>query len=275
MRRRLLAVVLGGILSLAAPARGAAQVTLALPPRAATALAGDALAAAVTDLPRPDREARIVAEVLGGNVPSWWRELAPVTMTRAVSDHEARVTFWATPDYLALGSDDDWFLMPLSPGAAQRIADATRTSLPTPPMVDAIWSGAAARIGPDSIAPSAAMITVPVFADHMRMIRARRAALAGPHDLTAGHKKDVVLSARLDTLPDRVAIYGWHRPDGTPIQPLWTGHTVDHVDYSHGIRLVWHEVTIDGVVHEITDVLRDPALAAALSDEGPLRRARY
>lgn len=263
-----LAVLLG-----AAP--GSAQVTLDLPPRAPGALGGDAFAAAVSDLPRVGREERIVAEVLAGNVPAWWRELVPVTMSRDVAGRQMTVTFWATPDYLAIGDDDDWFLMPLSPGAAQRIADATATSLPTPPMVDAIWDRAAIRLGPDSIAPSAAMITVPVFADHMRMIRARRATRAASHGLTAGHKKDVVLSARLDTLPGRVAIYGWHKPDGMPIQPLWTGHTVDHVDYSHGIRLIWHVVEVDGTPHELADLLRDPVLAAAVSDEGVIHRPRY
>lgn len=251
-----------------------AQVVLDLPRRPPDALGGDALAAVVSGLPRVEREDRIVREVLGGNVPAWWRVLVPVEMVRTVGDRQVTVTFQATPDYLAVGGDDDWFLMPLSPGAAQRIADATGTSLPTPPMVDAIWRQAVVRLGPDSIAPSAAMITVPVFVEHMRMIRARREALGAGHALAAGHKKDVVLSARLDTLPGRVAIYGWHRPDGSPIQPLWTGHTADHVDYSHGIRLVWHRVEVDGTGHELAGLLRDPVLAAAVSDEGPIRGPR-
>ncbi len=38
--------------------------------------------------------------------------------------------------------------------------------------------------------------------------------------LIAGHKKDVVITNRLLTMPKRVAIYGWHRPNGSPIQPL-------------------------------------------------------
>ncbi len=57
-------------------------------------------------------------------------------------------------------------------------------------------------------------------------------------ELISGHKKDLVLSNRLRQLPDRVAIYGWHRAPGDPIQPLSTVHGARYVDYSHGVRLV-------------------------------------
>ena len=89
--------------------------------------------------------------------------------------------------------------------------------------------------------------------------------------LISGHMKDVVLSNRLFERPDRVAIYGWHRLDGRPIQPLSTVHGVRYADYSHGIRLVWNEVRVDGVSRSIYDVLADSKLAPVLSDEGALR----
>jgi hypothetical protein len=257
----LLLALLGG----AAPL--AAQTVIDLPVRAHTALGGDALAALMASLSRGEREGRIAAEVFAGNVPTWWRRLVPVTMVRRVGTREVTVRFEATPDYMAVGSDDDWFLMPPAPETANLIGALTDTRLPTPPMVDAIWQAAAIRLGPDSITPSAAMVTVPVFADHMRMIRARRTAVgAVPGALVAGHKKDVVQAPRLDTLPGRVAIYGWHRPDGRPIQPLYTGHASSHVDYSHGIRLVSRWVVVDGVPRDLDALLRDPDLAAAVHD---------
>ncbi len=261
------------VLLLAAPL--SAQ-TLALPPRPGDAPGGAAVAALVRDLDLEARERVVYAEVASGNVPSWLRRLVPVAMLRTVGGDRMAVTFWAAPDYLAVGSDDDWFLMPLSPQMAQRIADLTHTSLPTPPMVDAIWRDARARPGPDSIAPSAAMITMPVFADHMATVLRRRMASAAPLGaLVAGHKKDVVLTHLLDSLPFRVAIYGWHLPSGVPVQPLTVGHTRVHVDYSHGIRLVSRRVEVGRVQHDLSDVLRDPVLSAALSDEGPIREPRY
>jgi hypothetical protein len=108
---------------------------------------------------------------------------------------------------------------------------------------------------------------------HQELIEAQRPD--GPLDLlVSGHKKDLVLTRRLLEHPDRVAIYGWHRPDGRPIQPLSTVHGAGYVDYSHGVRLVWHEVWVDGRPRSIYDVLADPALAPVLSDEGPIRDAR-
>lgn len=246
-----------------------------LPPRPADAPGGTALIAAITDLPIDERERRIIAAITRGNVPSWNRRWIPIEVRRQLASSTVRITFWTLPDYLAVGSDDDWFLVPLSPQAATRIGELIGASLPTPVMVDAIWK-AAVKLGADSIAPSAAMVTVPVFAEHNRLVVARRnAANATLGALVAGHKKDLVLTPRLDTLPGRVAIYGWHRSDGTPIQPLHLGHGSGHVDYSHGVRMVRDRVMLDGVEHDLANVLRDPLLSRLLSDEGPMREGRY
>ena len=93
--------------------------------------------------------------------------------------------------------------------------------------------------------------------------------------LVAGIKKDVVVSNRLDEKPDRVAIYGWHTPDGKPIQPLTIVHRESYVDYSHGVRLMRRTVTIDGKPRDVRHVLYDADLCGLLSDEGPIRRASY
>ena len=88
-------------------------------------------------------------------------------------------------------------------------------------------------------------------------------------DLVAGHKKDLVLTRKMQGRPDRVAIYGWHRLSGEPIQPVSTVHVDWYADYSHGVRLVWH-----GAYRwrgsGIAETLADPATASILSDEGPL-----
>ena len=77
----------------------------------------------------------------------------------------------------------------------------------------------------------------------------------------AGHKKDLVLTNRLWQVPDRVAIYGWHRDVDRPIQPLSTVHGARYADYSHGVRLVSDTVYINGRKRPIDEVLGEPALA--------------
>jgi hypothetical protein len=49
---------------------------------------------------------------------------------------------------------------------------------------------------------------------------------------------------------------------------------VRYADYSHGVRLVWHEVWIGDEPHAIADALADPRFARALSDEGAIRDPR-
>ena len=59
------------------------------------------------------------------------------------------------------------------------------------------------------------------------------------------------------------------------IQKLSTAHSLKYADYSHGVRLVRAEMTIDGEPHQVIDVLRDPKLSVLLSDEGPLEVVAY
>ena len=92
--------------------------------------------------------------------------------------------------------------------------------------------------------------------------------------LVAGQKKDLVITNRLATYPGRVAIYGWHREDGTPIQSLSTVHGENYADYSHGVRLVSMVAYVDDKERSLVDVLQDPQLAPAVSSEGPIRNFR-
>ena len=105
------------------------------------------------------------------------------------------------------------------------------------------------------------------------MIRAQRAHFGSEAgSLTAGDKKDVVLTERLWQNPDRVAIYGWHQSNGKPIQPLSTVHGWHYADYSHGIRLISGQVLVNHRVQSLYSVLEDAHLAAVLSSEGALHR---
>jgi len=249
-----------------------AAQSLNLPPRSATALDGRAFAQSMAELPRIEREAKILAEVKAGNVPQFLRTLVPVK----VGAGNAKATYFVTADYLAIGSDDDYFLAPLSPDTAQRIADLTGCSLPTPKMVDDIYAAATVKLTPEPIPPSRAMTTLPVFLKHNEMVRAQRKERGNPlGSLVAGHKKDVVIANVVFAKEGKVAIYGWHKRDAKPIQPLYTGHTANWVDYSHGIRLVLRRMAINGKDKTIDDVLADPKLAPLLSNEGVMPRSRY
>ncbi len=249
---------------------------LDLPPRPADAEGGSEIARQLGALSLEQREARILDEITGGNVPSWLRTLRPVTRVDTIAGRRHHVTFWVTPDYLAVGSDEDAMLMPMTAETGQRIADRVGASLPTPVMVDAIWDAADVQLVPIRLARDDSTRTVSYFVRHDRLIAAQRRVRKVPADaFVAGHKVDLVISALQSASPDSVALYGWHFPSGQRLQDLTTAVPDTPVSYSHGVRLVHRTVQIDGDRRDLLDVLRDPELAPLLSRDGPIAAPRY
>ncbi|MGA2750402.1 MAG: hypothetical protein ABSG59_16630 [Verrucomicrobiota bacterium] len=256
----------------------ASAQTLPLPPRTADAPGGRQFAQVIAPLPAAQREEQILSQILAGNVPQSLRRLCPVGVTNIIDGATNSAIFFVTADYLGVGADDDFFRAPMTPGTAQRIADQLGCLLPTPKMVDAIYRAAEVKLTPAPIAPSAAMTTVPVFVAHNEMVRTQRLESIEAHPpgaLVAGHQKDVVICAKLAASPGKVAIYGWHRTNGVPIQPLYLGHADTWVDYSHGVRLVSQQMLLNGSNTTVARVLADPKLLALLSDEGVVTSPRY
>jgi hypothetical protein len=256
---------------------GACAVPAPLLPghRLASSPTGSQLLPLLRGLPLAGREAVLQREFADGNLPPFLRELAPVERSAAIDGRQHKVRFWCTRDYLGFGDDGDWFRMPMTPTLAQQFADELDAVLPTRAMVDAIWAEAGVHLAPFPFHPSNHdILAVELFHEHHRQIERQR----GPRpfdQLVAGCKKDVVVSPLLDAWPGRVCIYGWHHPDGKPIQPLSKVHTFAHVDYSHGIRLVARRCEVDGVPTTVDAVLADPVLHVLLSDEGPFTSWRY
>jgi hypothetical protein len=260
------------------PLGAASGQTLPLPPRPKDAPGGNEFAGKVSNLLLQAREREVMDQVLSGNVPDFLRKLSPVTVTNVAGGVTNVATYYVTPDYLAVGSEQDYFLFPISPNTAQRIADSLGCALPTPKMVNDIYRAADLKLPPSPIPPTAAMITVPVFSNHNAIVRAQRSAELGAHPLgalVAGHQKDIVISAKLESVPGKVAIYGWHQTNGVPIQPLYLKHAAAWVDYSQCTRLVQQAMLVNGATQSVSQVLADPALARLLSDEGVVAPARY
>ncbi|MBK8975651.1 MAG: hypothetical protein IPM29_06970 [Planctomycetes bacterium] len=254
----------------------AAAQPLDLPPRSAGARTGAQLLPLLQGLTVQQREELLWQELTAGNVPGFLRSFVSITRTRADAQGRPRtVTFDVLPDYLALGSDADFFRMPMTPTLGQQLADRLGCSLPTRRMVDDIWAAAPVHLDPVTFSPTLYDILSPaLFWQHQVLIEQQRAPF--PLGLlVAGTKKDVVISALLATVQNRVVIYGWHRPNGVPIQPLYGGHVDFYADYSHGVRLVRSRVTVDGAATTIAAVLADPVLHPLLSDEGPFATVRY
>ena len=271
-----LVVVVGGGATTAGAVGGSCPraLTQRIPARSASAETGSEFVRQTAALSEAERESAIAAELLGGNLPEFLRHLKPVTLRGPdPAGRSTEVTICVTPDYLALGSDSDFLSIPMGLQTAVAVAASFGFVLPTPTMVDAIYEQAEFRLRPQPLPAGPEMRSNAYYWEHQQRIRAQRKALHGPLGaLIAGQKKDVVLTNRLWRETRRVAIYGWHRGIGAPIQPLSTVHGARYADYSHGVRLVSARVYVDGQARSIFDVLQDPHLAGIVSDEGPIVR---
>lgn len=243
-----------------------------IPARAVGAPTGSEFAWRTATMPEREREAAIGAELARGNLPPFLRRLKAVTLQGGLAwGGLARVTICVTPDYLALGSDDDFLRIPMGLATAAAAAERFGFVLPTAKMVDAIYAQADAHLRPVPLPPGPAMRSTAYYWDHQRRIQQQRLALGVPLGaLIAGQKKDLVVTNRLWQRPGRVAIYGWHRGAGAPIQPLSTVHGARYADYSHGVRLVSSVAFVDGRPTPLADLLENPWYARLVSDEGPI-----
>ncbi len=242
--------------------------TRAIPSRPSGAPGGSQFLANLGGLSGSERDARVIAELARGNVPAFLRELEAVTFRGKDSrGADTEIVVCVTPDYLALGSDRDFVRVPLGLPAAARIANAFGMTLPTPRMVDAIYAQADVKLAPAPMTPGPQMSSTSYLLRHNATIEGQ---LHGRRGLIAGQKKDVVMASRMASNPGRVAIYGWHRTSGRPIQPVSTVHGANYADYSHGIRLVSKTAYLNGRAVALDELLASQRYASLLNKEGPL-----
>jgi GH25 family lysozyme M1 (1,4-beta-N-acetylmuramidase)/cell wall-associated NlpC family hydrolase len=244
-----------------------------LPARDANAMTGTQFYDKARSLPLAAWEELFFQEVLRGNVPSFLRRFSPVTVASLGGRHGV---IYVCPDYLAIGSDDDYLRMPLTGVTAQRVADACGCVLPTKKLVGDIY--AASR-------KQTAITIIPVGANleqyrkHHRAVEQRR--VGDPGELLAGHKKDIVVTNRLHYYSRRLAIYGFFKADGKPWQPLDTSlklrlpHEDTYADYSHGVRLIGGLMALGPEQRCVADVLLDPVVCGLVSEEGIISVPRY
>lgn len=239
-----------------------------------TSISGTEFFKKVTEWHWKERDSLATTLILSGDVPDGWQRFVRirVQITDSATGKKINASYYVAPDYLSIGTNEDWARVPLTPMAAQKIADSLGCFLPTRKMVDDIYARARIKLEP-----------VPMYAfrdssitmwQHHLMIEGQRKGRKG---LIAGIKKDVVISGKIsrDPRPDRVAIYGWHKLSSVPIQPLYTGHVNWYADYSHGIRLVYKTIWVNGKPMVYTEVLKSPTLRRLLCDETDCDFYRY
>jgi len=275
----MLKVVLSGLLFISLTVQ--AQ-TLKMRNHKSDALTGSRFAASISDtgISLGQREKIIFKAIKKGNLPNFYRKLIKVEDSVMIDHTLTHVSYYVIPDYLAIGSDSDYFYCPMTPALAQRVANKLKCSLPTRKMVNTIYASANIKVSPMPIPPTKVMTTVPVFIHHNQIVKQQRDSLGSkfiPGMLVSGDKKDIVISNRIynDTSAFHVVIYGWHKKNGKAIQPLYARHLNSWADYSHGVRLIQRNIWVNGKKMNIKKVLRSEHLSILLSDEGPIKKPFY
>jgi hypothetical protein len=213
----------------------------------------------LTDVAGPERDQQIVGIVVERGAIDWGWVQVPLENDRGY--------FVVARDYLAIGNEGDWCRVPVGGPAAQLIADQFNALLPTAFMVDLIWRFGTIKLSPQPFKDLSGMTSTKRFVEHNEIIERQR---QGHNGLVVGHKKDLIVSNRLELFPSAVCIYGWHQGNGQPIQPVSTAHRQWwYSDYSHGCRLVNKQMVLDGQTIDVETVLRDPQLAHVLTGGKP------
>ncbi len=252
-----------------------------IPARPAGSMTGSQFMTSIANMSFNDRENAIYNEFAKGNVPDFMRTLKKLQTTFQDNNGVSRtVIYEVMPDYLCIGSNDDFCRVPMGPVSAQKIANLYGATMPTPKLVDDIYSKAPIKVAPVTYAPVGnENEKVTKFIEHNTAIEQQRIASGQPlGTLMGGTKKDIVISNKIvdPTRPGYVVIYGWHQLNGTAIQPISNVHSGSYVDYSHGVRLMNVEVLVDSVTMNVKQMLTDATLYKLLSNEtGAMTQPSY
>ncbi len=210
------------------------------------------------------REQAIYEQIVKGNIPDKMREFKEVPVSASVEGQQVEGTIKVMPDYLMIGSNEDAVRVPMTAMTAQLIARQMNCTLPTDDMVDAIAHEAKAHgkmLNPKPQGDSNKFMDTEYFLRHDKTVRSQLSDIDG-NPLIVGNKKDIILPYD-DHGANNVVIYGWHKPNGDPIQN-YSGphHAWFYLDYSHGVRLVSQQMTLKmpngkTINARVSDVLQD------------------
>lgn len=235
--------------------------------RSVDAVTGSQFMQETEDLDFSERQLAAIQEILAGNIPEGLRIPA---ILKLVNDQGDSLLLSVAKDYLGIGSDTDFVRMPLSLPSAKAIAKQFNMLIPTPTLVDAIYEQADIQLKPQPMHPGDEMRSNTYYLRHNELINEQAGIWRFSEVLLAGHKKDIVLSTRMQRQPGKVPIYGWHLRQGEPIQPLSLVHGESYEDYSHGLRLIGSDACLNGQPVEVEELFKDSKWEASLSGESEL-----
>ena len=165
------------------------------------------------------QENLILKEILSGNFPKFIRKWERIDVTLNLANSKTiKAYYYVLPDYLMIGSDDNFCRIPMQPKTAQMIADKFNCFLSTRKICNDVYKAAKVKLEPYPLTEFRdSLIT---FYQHNQLIEQQRKGRKG---LIAGIKKDVVISSAMirREKQNRVVIYTRHKIIGKTIITLY------------------------------------------------------
>ena len=104
-----------------------------------------------------------------GNIPLFLKKMVKIKISMIDSSGKSiHAYYYAMPDYLSIGSNDDFARIPLTPNSAQVIADSFHCFLPTRKIVNDIYKQASVKLEPQPM--FAFRDSTPTFFQHHLII---------------------------------------------------------------------------------------------------------
>jgi len=201
-------------------------------------------------LSKVERENAILQQIELGNIPDFLRHPTAVILK---GPDGGEVKTYVMPDYIAIGSNEDFVRVPLSPIIAQALARKYDLSLPTKTIVEETYAQAGKTVvgpfytRPEEFEANSAYLDSPGF--YLRSDRDIKEQLQGVPlgTLVSGGKKELVVSPHVSVMApgvppsEAIDFYGLYGDDGIPIQRT-PGHGKEsgyrHTEYALGVRFV-------------------------------------
>src|SRR5207248_192768 len=103
-----------------------------IPARPKTAPTGSQFLQIIAPLSAAEREAAVLRELQGGNLPAFLRKMVAISVEiQTKIGRKYTAIYFVMPDYLAIGADDDFFRIPMTPRTAREVARAFDCTLIT------------------------------------------------------------------------------------------------------------------------------------------------
>lgn len=212
-----------------------------------------------------EREDALFELFQAGEFPMWLRQWHEVT----VQDGDVKGAFYVLPDYLCIGTDDDWVYTPMGAIGAERVLSLFKAALPTQKMVELLYKKAVKQVAQPWGPPYDTMALTDRWLAQTRKIRkGLELTKAYPGQLVEGHAKNVVVSKKtMDADGLNLGFFGWYDTAGRPIQGDSQAHGAWYCDYSHGVRAVLGNVVVSDVLMPYGTALSHPVAWRLFSHE--------